>query len=154
MPSNDIPLAAADTIRVVVPENYSVGVVQVGKSEVEIRVSPDQPAAALARASSAATTPSTDIPPDVLAWCDQKGITNDFRTALAIVRADFPDLRYERIMLEEHEALEWAVVIEGRIPATPAQVAQRNWDCIGRWVEALRRDALSYFSLRIHPDSE
>jgi hypothetical protein len=90
----------------------------------------------------------------VLAWCDRKGITGDLHPALATVRADFPDLHKESITLEEHEVLDWAVVIEGQVPVTPEQVARRNWDCIGRWVEAIQLDALLYFSLRIRPESE
>ena len=94
------------------------------------------------------------IPDDVLAYCRKKGITDDFEKALGILRDFFPDLRKVEILLEEHEVLDRKIVIRGEAPGAAGDVAQRIWDCVGRWVDALPRGAMLYFQLGIHPEGE
>ncbi len=94
------------------------------------------------------------IPDDVLAYCQETGIKDEFDKALAVVRDAFPDLCKVEIALEEHEVLKNVVVITGSAPGTPTDVAQRTWDCVGRWAEAVPRDPLLYFHLMVRSECE
>ena len=94
------------------------------------------------------------IPDDVARYCRQRQITEDLDKALGIVRTAFPDLRKAELALEEHEVLHQVVRIHGEVRDTPTNVAQRLWDCIGLWVDALPRDALLLLQLDIDPETE
>jgi hypothetical protein len=94
------------------------------------------------------------VPDDVANYCREKGLTADLAQALGIVRTAYPGLRKPKIALEDHEVLGHAVLISGEVRDTPTNVAKRNWDCIGQWVDALRRDALPYFLLDVDPEGE
>jgi hypothetical protein len=94
------------------------------------------------------------VPNDVAAYCRQRGITDDLHKALSIVREFFPDLRKPELVLEEHEVLDHVVTIAGEARRAPADLAQRIWDCIGRWTDVVPRGALHYSRLRIHPEGE
>ncbi len=94
------------------------------------------------------------VPDAVLAYSQDQAIGDDLERALEIVRDTFPDLVQVEIGLETHEVLARVIRIDGRVPGSPAAVAQRVWDCVGRWAAILPPGALMYLHLSIHPEGE
>jgi hypothetical protein len=151
MPAKEIPLAKDNILSLYFPENLTIGVLHLGKSEIHIKVSP----AAVQRAPApVAASEEWDVPEEVLAYCDQKAIRKDFETILGIVKTSFPDLRQLQVSLDEHEFLGWAVLIQGVAPGIPEVVAKRTWDCIAIWADAVPRSSSLYFLLTVRPEGE